>query len=186
LTPSPSRCGVSFGRELAKDEEGHLVVLDAAAKILLAIAAWSAWAAVTDDASRAGSFFGTVLVDDFLASLFVSGLVGTVISLFPLKFLPGHKLQQWHKGVWAVTFGATLFVLVQVLLRPHSTSSGGSHAPLVTTIVLFALFAGGSVLFRDHFARKQKRKEDQSATDVPAAPGAAGTEASAGSGGEGG
>jgi len=30
-----------------------------------------------------------------------------------------------------------LFVLVQVLLRPHSTSKGPSHAPLVTTILLF-------------------------------------------------
>jgi hypothetical protein len=33
--------------------------------------------------------FALVLLDDFLGSLFVSGLVGSVISLLPLRFLPG-------------------------------------------------------------------------------------------------
>ena len=151
------------------DEEGHIVALGAWFRVALAIAAWIAWAAITHDATKPGSFFGLVLLDDFLASLFVSSLVGTVISLFPLRFLPGEKLKAWHLGAWAATFVATLFVLVQVLLRPHSTSSGPSHTPLVTTIVLFALFAGASLLFRDHFARKRR-----AAGDKPPAP-AAGT-----------
>ena len=150
-------CGVGYTRKLAKNEEGHLVALGAAAKVVLAVAAWAAWSAITRDASKPGTFFGTVLVDDFLASLFVSGMVGTVLSLFPLRFMPGHKLKQWHTGVWALTFGVSFFLLVQVLLRPHSGSSGRSHVPLVTTIVLFVVFAGGSLLFRDHFVRKERR-----------------------------
>jgi hypothetical protein len=149
-------CGISFTRRLGPSEEGHVVALGAWVRVALAILAWLAWAAITNDATKPGTFFGTVLVDDFLASLFVSSLVGTVISLFPLRFLPGHKLQAWHKGAWAVTFGISLFVLVQVLLRPHSTSSGPSHAPLVTTVLLFVLFAGGSLAFREHFARKHR------------------------------
>jgi hypothetical protein len=146
----------SFTRKLGPSEEGHVVALGAWVRVALAILAWLAWAAITNDATKPGRFFGTVLVDDFLASLFVSSLVGTVISLFPLRFLPGHKLQAWHKGAWAVTFGISLFVLVQVLLRPHSTSSGPSHAPLVTTVLLFLLFAVGSLAFREHFARKHR------------------------------
>ena len=146
----------SFTRKLGPSEEGHVVALGAWVRVALAILAWLAWAAITNDATKPGRFFGTALVDDFLASLFVSSLVGTVISLFPLRFLPGHKLQAWHKGAWAVTFGISLFVLVQVLLRPHSTSSGPSHAPLVTTVLLFLLFAVGSLAFREHFARKHR------------------------------
>jgi len=158
-------CGVSFTRKLAPSEEGHVVALGAWVRVVLAILAWFAWAAMTNDATKSGSFFGTVLVDDFLASLFVSSLVGTVISLFPLRFLPGCKLQAWHKGAWAVTFGISLFVLVQVLLRPHSTSSGPSHAPPVTTVLLFLLFGAGSLAFREHFARK-RRLETTSAGKV--------------------
>ena len=147
-------CGVSFARKLAVREEGHVIALSAWLTVGAAVLAWLAWASITDDASKSGSFLGTVFIDDFLASVFVSGLVGTVISLFPLKFLPGHKLQSWHKGVWAATFLVTLFVMVQVLLRPYSGPAGRSHAPLVTTIVLFLLFAGGSLLFHQHFVRK--------------------------------
>jgi hypothetical protein len=164
-------CGVGFTRELSANEEGHVVALGAWAKVALAVLAWLAWSAITHDASKPGSFFGTVLLDDFLASLFVSSLVGTVISLFPLRFLPGDKLRSWHKGAWAATFGVTLFALVQVLLRPHSTSSGPSHAPLVTTVVLFVLFAVGSVIFREHFARKHRRDDQDPIATGPTAEG---------------
>jgi len=33
------------------------------------------------------------------------------------------------------------------------------HAPIVTIIVLFVVFGGGSLLFRDYFARRDKRLE---------------------------
>ena len=105
--------------------------------------------------------------------------MSTVISLFPLRFLPGHKLQSWHKGVWALTFTISLFVLVQVLLRPHSTSSGHSHAPLVTTLALFIVFGLGSVLFRQHFSNKRRRTQ---AVGVAALMGA-GPEPAGGQGG---
>ncbi len=162
-------CGVTFARPLTKNEEGHLVALGAWFRVALAVVAWMAWAAITHDATKPGSFFGLVLLDDFLASLFVSSLVGTVISLFPLRFLPGEKLKAWRVSAWAATFVVTLFVLVQVLLRPHSTSSGPSHTPLILTIVLFALFAGASVLFREHFARK-RRTQDAAAHASAATP----------------
>ena len=165
-------CGVTFARPLSADEEGHVVALGAWFRVALAIVAWIAWAAITHDATKPGSFFGLVLLDDFLASLFVSSLVGTVISLFPLRFLPGEKLKAWHLGAWVATFVVTLFVLVQVLLRPHSTSSGPSHTPLVTTIVLFALFGAGSLLFREHFARKGRAEDDKGSVPPAGSPAA--------------
>lgn len=186
-------CGIAFNRELAPKEEGHVVALGSWVRVIVGIAAWFLWDAINHYASRSGSFFGAVLADDFLASLFVSGLVGTVISLLPLEFLPGNKLRAWHKGVWAVTFAVTLFVLVQVLLRPHATASGHSHVPLVTTLVLFALFGVGSLVFRQHFAKKHRRPEtateeralaanvangqEGSSTSPAAAVGSAGTSA---------
>lgn len=151
-------CGVSFSRQLAKHEEGHLVALSSVFHVVVAVLAWLAWDAMTDNATKAGGFFGSVLIEDFLASLFVSGLVGTLISLFPLRFLPGHKLQLWHRGVWLALFALTFFTLVQVLLRPHATAFGPSHGPLVTTAALFVLFGGGSVLFHNHFDRKNKHR----------------------------
>jgi len=37
-------------------------------------------------------------------------------------------------------------------------AGGPSHAPLVTTLVLFACFAAGSIGFREHFAKKRRRE----------------------------
>jgi len=186
-------CGVSFGRKLTGHEEGHVVALSAWLTVGVAVLAWLAWAAITDNASKSGSFLGTVFLDDFLASLFVSGLVGTVISLFPLKFLPGHKLESWHKGAWAATFLVTLFVMVQVLLRPYSGPGGRSHSPMVTTIALFLVFAGGSLLFHNHFVRKGRLRagaamadgvvtpsEDEEALNLECAPNLQATESTEG------
>ncbi|HET9058810.1 MAG TPA: FGLLP motif-containing membrane protein, partial [Acidimicrobiales bacterium] len=162
-------CGVSFGRELESHEEGHVVALSSVTRVVLAIVAWLAWAGVGGP-RLAGGLLGD-LASNFLASFFVSGLVSTVISLFPLRFLPGHKLHNWHKGVWLATFSLTLFVLVQVLLRPHSSSpGGGSHAPLITTLTLFVLFGAGSVLFRRHFVKKHHQEGETSATALEPAP----------------
>jgi hypothetical protein len=152
-------CGVAFSRDLAKHEEGHLIVLNSMTKVVIGIAAWFSWYGINHFGSHPGAFFGTVLAEDFLASLFVSGLVSTVISLLPLRFLPGHKLQSWHRGAWLATFGISLFVLVQVLLRPRPGSSGHSHVPIVTTLLLFVVFGIGSVLFNRHFSKKHKRAE---------------------------
>jgi hypothetical protein len=80
-------------------------------------------------------------------------------------------------------FLVTLFVVVQVLLRPHSTSHGPSHAPLVSTVVLFALFGLGSVIFREHFASKRRRQEAGGAGEAGAEEvGVESEEASAGEG----
>ncbi len=135
------------------------MALESLGKVALAFLAWLGWDAITDHAGQLGGFAGRVLVGDFLAALFVSALVGTLIGLFPVRFLPGHKLRSWHQGAWLGTFIVTLFVVVQVLLRPGSTPSGPSHSPLVTTVALFVLFGGGSLAFREHFARKLRRAE---------------------------
>src|SRR4029077_6410472 len=66
-----------------------------------------------------------------------------------------HVLKSWNTPAWAALFGVSLFGLIQVMLRPHATEEGPSHTPLVTTIVLFVLFAAASVAFRWYFVRKQ-------------------------------
>jgi hypothetical protein len=50
-------------------------------------------------------------------------------------------------------FALALFAVVAVLAR--TPASPGSHtSPIVVTVGLFALFGGGSVAFREYFARR--------------------------------
>jgi uncharacterized membrane protein YccC len=100
-----------------------------------------------------------VLLDDLLAAVFVSTLVGSVFGLLPLQFLPGHTLKQWRRGAWAAVFAVALFGLIQVMIRPRGAHP--HHGPMVVTIGLFVAFGLGSLAFRDYFERKHRRAEGE-------------------------
>ena len=147
--------GVAFTRTLAKKQKGH-VALSTLTTLTFAIVAWFAWVPVDRIAEKPGAFAGLVIADDFLGSMFVGGLVGTVIGLVPLEFLPGWALRQWHRGVWAALFALASFGVVDFLLLNHHRQHASNRSSIVTTVVLFVLFAGGSVVFREHFIRKRR------------------------------
>ena len=89
-------CGVAF-TPLARDEEGHIVALDVGAVLAIAVLAWLIRIPVDHAAVRANASFWVITLDDLLAALVVSSLVGSVLSLFPLRFLPGAKLAAWRR-----------------------------------------------------------------------------------------
>jgi len=155
--------GVVLGRALARREQAHVIILTTLAVIGVSVLAWIAWAGLNGSAEDANANDMLVLFDDALAAIFVAGLVGSVIGMLPLRFLPGHVLKSWSIRAWAAVFGVSMFGLIQVMLRPNATEEGPSHTPLVTTLVLFTLFAAGTVAFRWHFIRKQLRAAGQPA-----------------------
>ncbi len=151
-------CGVAFAGTLAKNESGHLVALGHLATIAVAVVAWFVWVPVNHAALHHPGVFPLVILDDLLASLFVGGLVGSVINLIPVRFMPGHTLASWHRGAWMAVFGVAAFGMTEIVLFPSRHNHAG-HAPIITIIVLFVVFGGGSLLFRDYFARRDKRLE---------------------------
>jgi hypothetical protein len=153
--------GLQFNRELKAQEQGHIVALTTLTALVVAVAAWFAWVPVNHVAERPGAFVGLVLLDDLLAAIFVSGLVGSVFGLIPLQFLPGHTLKQWRRLVWAAVFAIALFGLIQVMIRPHGAHP--HHVPAVVAIGLFVAFGLGSLAFRDYFERKHRRAEGEPA-----------------------
>ena len=157
--------GVVLGRALNRREQAHLIILTTLAVIAASVIAWIAWAGINGTAKQADANDMLVLVDDALAAMFVAGLVGSVIGLLPLRFLPGHTLKSWSLRAWAAVFVVSMFGLIQVMLRPNATDESSSHAPLVTTLMLFVAFAVGTIAFRWHFIRKQLRAAGQ--PDLP-------------------
>ncbi len=149
-------CGVAFATRLTTTQRGHIVALCSLTTLAVAVLAWLLWLPVTGAAQQPGAFFGLVILDDLLAAIFVSGLVGSAIGLLPLRFLPGWDLRQWHRGVWLGCFGLAMFGVIEVLLIPHNDSH--NNVPLVTTLVLMVLFGGASVGLREWFARRNRRR----------------------------
>jgi streptogramin lyase/DNA-binding MarR family transcriptional regulator len=145
--------GVVFTAELRKRQEGQLVAVGSAGVLLLSIVCWLLWVPTEHAAAQAGASFVVVILSELLATVFVGGITGLVISLLPLRFMPGYSLYKWHRGVWVVTLFISAFLLVEVLLRPAVNTSHSGHVAWVTAAVLFVIFGIGSLVFREFFAR---------------------------------
>ncbi len=155
---------IAFQGALPKNEQGHTAALGAVASLAVAVMAWLAWVPVSQAAGVPGAALPVVVLADLLASIFVSGLVGTVITLLPLRLLPGAALAAWNRWAWAGTFGIAAFGLVEVVLHPGSTPAHPGRAAIVTAILLFAVFGGMTVGFRWYFGRRRRMREKGEST----------------------
>jgi len=160
-------CGVYFAHRLEKKEEGHVAWIEAASTLVVAVAAWIAFIPVDGAVLRPDPNFGLVLVDDWLASIFVGGIVGIAIGLIPLRFLPGSTLFQWNRVVWAIMFTVSIFGVVGIMLNPSSGPARPGSAPVVTAVVLFVVFGGLSVGFRQYFSKRHPAGDGESRVTAP-------------------
>jgi hypothetical protein len=131
--------------------------------LIVALLAWFAWVPVNHLALNHSGNIPIALVDDVLGSIFVGGLVGTVVGMLPLEFMPGGTLLRWRKDAWAIVFFIALFLLVEVELNPASGPTHHGGAPIVTVVVLFLGFGGSTWWMRHYFAQRTAAK---SATPV--------------------
>lgn len=165
-------CGIAFGTALGRREAGHTAALATIASMTLAVVAWLGWAALYPSV-QTGAGWPVVFAEDFLGSVFVGGLVGNVVGLLPLRSLQGGTLIAWHRGVWGAIFGVAVFGLIQVLLHPEQGAVHPSGAPVLTAILLFAGFGGGSIAFNRYFTwggRPTRLAIPVEAAPLPAAP----------------
>ena len=156
--------GVAFASTLSQREEGHVVAVASASTLVVSIIAWLLWVPVSTRAAADPAGFGWALLENFLAALFVSGMVGLLIGLVPLRFLPGEKLASWSRSAWALMFGLASLAVIEVMLRPQSTSARVTSVPIWTTVGLFLGFGAASVMFWAYF-RVRNRLEPSVARD---------------------
>ena len=148
--------GISFAGPLKDRHSAHLTAISVGSTMVVAVVAWLAWLPVNALARSHGGDALVVVADDVLGSIFVGGLVGSVISLIPIDFLPGKVIANWHRGVWALIFFVATFLLLEVELRPASGPTHPGHASLETVVALFVLFGGATFLLRWYFERRAR------------------------------
>lgn len=152
-------CTVFFTRKLTGSEEARVTALGTLTVIGASVVAWLIWVPVQSAAQGTGASPVLAIVADFLAGVFVSGLVGAFIGMAPVKGLPGWTIKRWSRRAWIIGYFLAGLGLFQVLLRPGI--AGHTHRPLVTSIVLFVVFAAGSVAFHEYFEERKRKESGQ-------------------------
>ncbi len=149
---------IAFVESLEDRHNAHLTVIATFSTLIVALLAWFAWVPVNHLALNHSGNIPIAIIDDVLGSIFVGGLVGTVVGMLPLEFMPGGTLLRWRKDVWVIVFFIALFLLVEVELNPASGPTHHGGAPIVTVIVLFVGFGGSTWLMRRYFAKRVAAK----------------------------
>jgi hypothetical protein len=160
---------VAFIESMEDRHSVHLIAISTLSTLGVAVLAWLAWIPMNHFALERGGDFIEVILDDALASIFVGGLMGTVIGLLPLEGLPGGHLSKWRKDVWGVIFFIALFLLIEVELNPASGPTHPGGAPVVTAIILFVIFGGLSIGLHRFFVRRSSTNATESPPPTPAA-----------------
>ncbi|HEY6468753.1 MAG TPA: FGLLP motif-containing membrane protein [Candidatus Dormibacteraeota bacterium] len=143
--------GVIFSGPLTSRQEGHEVAIASTCTLVVSVVAWLIWVPVAAAATADPSSFPLAMLANFLAALFLTGMVGLVIGLIPLRFLPGERLAQWRWVAWAVLFGLAMITVIEVVIRPQTSAARGRSEPFWTTLGLFLGFGVASVLFWLYF-----------------------------------
>ncbi len=163
----------TFGRQLSKEDTGKATALSAAWLLVVSFGAWLIWLPVNTMASKPSAGPGVLIIDAVLVAVFVSGLEAVVFGLLPMRFLDGHKLITWRKGVWAGLYGLSLLAFVHILINPNSGYLSNGNVPVFTILALFTGFALFSVAFWAYFRYRRPREVGPAQAIVPA-PGSPG------------
>jgi hypothetical protein len=140
--------GFSFLVALDTRDSGRAHFTQFLVGLLVACAGWILFVPVSHAANNAHPGFGLLAVDAFLSAVFIGGIEGALLTLVPLRFLPGHDVARWSWVGWSVLAFATSFLFVDALLRPETGYLGqSSSASAIITYGLFAVFGIASVAF---------------------------------------
>jgi hypothetical protein len=141
-----------FPRESA-DREGRAKAVQMVAVLGLSLVSWVLWVPVASAAAVHGSGAPLRLLRDILAVTVVSGLLGLMFNLVPLRFMHGDVIRRWSLARWAALYATVAFFFTAILLRPeHGPSRTG--VTLVSALVLFGLFGVFSFGFWARFSRR--------------------------------
>lgn len=156
--------GFTFARPLARREAGRLDAVAASVALGLAVVAWIGLPFVRAGASAEQGFVNGVLETAF-ATVVVAGLEAAAVAMLPIRFLPGERVRDWNRRVWAVLLGVATFGFLHILVNPASGYlADATRSSLFTVILLLVIFGGGSVLFWAYFRFRPARAEPDAAS----------------------
>ena len=162
-------CAVAVEGTLLDRDEGLSLGIVGVSVLSLGAIAWLLWipashAATVDDPSGVA-----IVLDTFLATLWVTALQVVLFAMLPLKYLYGEKVLQWSRAGWFAMYFTAMFLFLQVLLHPSAGAWGGlSDGTLRALAATGVVLLGASVAYWLHVQSRLKALATATADTPPA------------------
>jgi hypothetical protein len=141
-------CGLAVEGTLRDEDEGLSIGFAFVVLLAMGSVAWLLWIPASHAATGNDPSGVAVLVDTFLATLWVTGLQVVLFGMLPLKYLYGEKVLEWSRAGWFAIYFTAMFLFTQTLLHPSAGTWGGfSGGTLVFLGGVGGVLLAGSVVF---------------------------------------
>lgn len=146
-------------RKISDEQDGEGLTFASVAFLLLALGGWLAWEPVKAAAAMDGAGFDVLVLDAYLASLWVSALGAIVFGLIPLRFMYGEQVKKWSTPGWVLIYGIGMALFVHTILHPERGFYGRSdEVSFISVLLLFGGFGVFSVVFWSYFRFRPARQ----------------------------
>jgi hypothetical protein len=129
---------IVFVTEISKRDQGVGTWLASVWLLVLSFGAWVALSLV-----RQGTFdpWLELFLQTVLVTFVVAGIETLAVGLLPMRFLPGHPLFQWRRGMWFVVFALSVMGYLLILIDPaNGYLSDNSRTPTIIGIIFLVGF----------------------------------------------
>ncbi len=150
--------------KISESDSGKAQVLSFMTTLAVALAAWLARQPLSSWTHSTHASVVAVGVDAALVSIFIAGVQGVLISLLPLRYLPGRDIFKWNRAVWAVLLGISAFIFFHLLLGQGSSYVGTINGTIAAAIFT-GLFVGTTIFAWIFFAIRDRKREAKGADD---------------------
>ena len=150
--------------KISESDSGKAQVLSFMTTLAVALGAWLARQPLSSWTHSNHASVVAVGVDAALVSIFIAGVQGVLISLLPLRYLPGRDIFKWNRAVWALLLGIAAFIFFHLLLGQGSSYVGTINGTIAAAIFT-GLFVGATIFAWVFFAIRDRRREANAAND---------------------
>lgn len=140
----------NLNKKEEKEERGCRTLIGMLCLFAVSAIAWFAWVPLNHALDQGLDGLGWLVLDAFLATLFLVGLEATVFGMMPLTFLKGEEVWRWKRAVWVAVFLPIVFFFVNVQLAVREAADL-TLAEVIKAVVLFFVFGIFSLLFWGYF-----------------------------------
>lgn len=138
---------LDWHRDLDDDDEARAAALEIALTLVVGVAAFVVREPVAGWAAGDGGLVA-IVIEGALIALSLGCLESAFVAMLPLRFLKGHGIARWNRGVWIALLGSAAFLVYALLLRPASGYIGQSTTTtFLAVIVAFVAFGAASFAF---------------------------------------